>query len=68
MIQKESLIIKDREVLKEVVDITRQNIVRALMHDPLTAEEIADKVDFPQKKIYYHLKKLESVASFNQKM
>ena len=62
MIQKESLIIKDREVLKEVVEITRQNIVKALMHDPLTAEEIADKVDFPQKKIYYHLKKLESVG------
>jgi|TARA_B110000914_G_scaffold147857_1_gene129564 predicted transcriptional regulator len=67
MIQKESLVIKDREVLKELVDITRQNILKALMHDPLTAEEIADKVDFPQKKIYYHLKKLESVGVIQSK-
>ena len=59
MTQKESYIIEDREVLKEIVDITRQKIVRALYDDPLTAEDIANKVDFPQKKIYYHLKKLE---------
>ena len=67
MIQKESLVIKDREILKELVDITRQNILKALMHDPLTAEEIADKVDFPQIKIYYHLKKLESVGVIQSK-
>ena len=67
LIQKESLIIKDREVLKEVVDITRKNIVRALLHDQLTAEEISDKIDFPQKKIYYHLKKLESVGIIQSK-
>ena len=60
--QKESYIIEDREVLKEIVDITRQKIVRTLYDDPLTAENIADKVDFPQEKIYYHLKKLESVG------
>ena len=60
--QKESFIIEDREVLKEIVDITRQKIVRALYDDPLTAEDIADKVDFPQEKIYYHLKKLESAG------
>ena len=60
--QKESFIIEDREVLKEIVDITRQKIVRTLYDDPLTAENIADKVDFPQEKIYYHLKKLESVG------
>ena len=60
--QKESFIIEDREVLKEIVDITRQKIVRALYDDPLTAENIADKIDFPQEKIYYHLKKLESAG------
>ena len=60
--QKESYIIEDRTVLKEIVDITRQKIVRALYDDPLTPEEIADKVDFPQGKIYYHLKKLESAG------
>jgi len=60
--QKESFIIEDREVLKEIVDITRQKIVRALYDDPLTAEDIAAKVDFPQEKIYYHLKKLESAG------
>ena len=60
--QKESYIIEDRAVLKEIVDITRQKIVRALYDDPLTPEEIADKVDFPQGKIYYHLKKLESAG------
>ena len=60
--QKESFIIEDREVLKEIVDITRQKIVRTLYDDPLTAENIADKIDFPQEKIYYHLKKLESVG------
>jgi len=60
--QKESFIIEDREVLKEIVDITRQKIVRTLYDDPLTAENIADKVNFPQEKIYYHLKKLESVG------
>ena len=49
--QKESFIIEDREVLKEIVDITRQKIVRILYDDPLTAENIADKVDFPQEKI-----------------
>ena len=60
--QKESFIIEGREVLKEIVDITRQKIVRVLYDDPLTAENIADKIDFPQEKIYYHLKKLESVG------
>jgi predicted transcriptional regulator len=60
--QKESYIIEDREVLREIVDITRQKIVRALYDDPLTAEDIANKVDFPQEKIYYHLKKLESAG------
>ena len=60
--QKESYIIKDRAVLKEIVDITRQKIVRTLYDDPLTAEDIANKVDFSQEKIYYHLKKLESVG------
>lgn len=60
--QKESFIIEDRAVLKEIVDITRQKIVRALYDDPLTAEDIANKVDFPQEKIYYHLNKLESVG------
>ena len=60
--QKESYIIENREVLKEIVDITRQKIVRALYDDPLTAEDIANKVDFPQEKIYYHLKKLESAG------
>ena len=60
--QKESYIIKDRAVLKEIVDITRQKIVRTLYDDPLTAEDIANKVNFPQEKIYYHLKKLESVG------
>ena len=60
--QKESFIIEDRAVLKEIVDITRQKIVRTLYDDPLTAEDIANKVDFPQGKIYYHLKKLESVG------
>lgn len=62
MTQKESFIIEDRAVLKEIVDITRQKIVRALYDDPLTAEDIANKVDFPQEKIYYHLNKLESVG------
>ncbi len=60
--QKESFIIEDREILKEIVDITRQKIVRVLYDDPLTAENIADKIDFPQEKIYYHLNKLESVG------
>jgi len=60
--QKESFIIEGREVLKEIVDITRQKIVRVLYDNPLTAENIADKIDFPQEKIYYHLKKLESVG------
>ena len=62
LIQKESFIIEDRAVLKEIVDITRQKIVRTLYDDPLTAEDIANKVDFSQEKIYYHLKKLESVG------
>ncbi len=62
LIQKESFIIEDRAVLKEIVDITRQKIVRTLYDDPLTAEDIANKVDFPQEKIYYHLKKLESAG------
>lgn len=60
--QKESYIIKDREVLKEIVELTRQKIVRTLYDDPLTAEEIAEKINFPQEKIYYHLKKLESAG------
>ena len=60
--QRESFIIEDRAVLKEIVDITRQKIVRTLYDDPLTAEDIANKVDFSQEKLYYHLKKLESAG------
>ena len=32
--QRESFIIEDRAVLKEIVDITRQKIVRTLYDDP----------------------------------
>jgi len=62
MTQTDSYIIEDRKVLKEIVDITRQEIVRELYDKPLTAEEIAKTINFPQEKIYYHLKKLEAAG------
>ena len=62
MTQTDSYIIEDRKVLKEIVDITRQKIVRKLYDKPLTAEEIAKTINFPQEKIYYHLKKLEAAG------
>ena len=62
MTQTDSYIIEDRKVLKEIVDITRQKIVRELYDKPLTAEEIAKTINFPQEKIYYHLKKLEAAG------
>jgi|TARA_B100000315_G_scaffold259841_1_gene317601 DNA-binding transcriptional ArsR family regulator len=62
MTQTDSYIIKDRKVLKEIVDITRQKIVRQLYDKPLTAEDIAITINFPQEKIYYHLKKLEAAG------
>ncbi len=60
MNQIESYIIEDRKILKEIVAVTRQKIIRELYHNPLKAEDIASKINFPQEKIYYHLKKLES--------
>ena len=62
MTQTNSYIIEDRKVLKEIVDITRQKIVCQLYDKPLTAEDIAITINFPQEKIYYHLKKLEAAG------
>ena len=62
MTQTDSYIIEDRKVLKEIVDITRQKIVCQLYDKPLTAEDIAITINFPQEKIYYHLKKLEAAG------
>ena len=66
MTQTDSYIIEDRKVLKEIVDITRQKIVCQLYDKPLTAEDIAITINFPQEKIYYHLKKLEALVNPNQ--
>ncbi len=62
MTQTDSYIVEDRKVLKEIVDITRQKIICQLYDKPLTAEDIAITINFPQEKIYYHLKKLETAG------
>lgn len=55
---EEEMVIKDPETLKVVSDARRLKIMRAL-YEPKTPKEIAQSVDIPQTKLYYHLNQLE---------
>ena len=58
--QKDILRIDNIKLLKVISDPIRKQIIDVLYDDPLTASEIADEINFPKDKIYYHIKKLQS--------
>jgi len=37
----------------------QNSIMTVLGGEPLSANDIAEQIDFPRQKIYYHIKKLE---------
>jgi len=58
--QKDILRIDNIKLLKVISDPIRKQIIDVLYDEPLTASEIADEINFPKDKIYYHIKKLQS--------
>lgn len=54
----ERLIIKDLETLKVLADPLRLRILELLIQ-PGTVKQIAEKLDMPPTKLYYHVTKLE---------
>ena len=60
--QKDIIRIDNIKLLKVISDPIRKQIIDSLYDAPLTASEIADEINFPKDKIYYHKKKLQSAG------
>ena len=60
--QKDIIRIDNIKLLKVISDPIRKQIIDSLYDAPLTASEIADEINFPKDKIYYHIKKLQSAG------
>ncbi len=58
--QKDIIRIDNIKLLKVISDPIRKQIIDVLYDEPLTASAIADEINFPKDKIYYHIKKLKS--------
>ncbi|MBU7018990.1 MAG: winged helix-turn-helix transcriptional regulator [Theionarchaea archaeon] len=62
MKRAETLILKDPEQIKVVVDETRRNILSLLRFNDLTVSQIADILQKDQSTIYRHMNKLEEAG------
>ena len=60
-VPKKELIIKDPKAIKALNKPIAQKILKSFYKRPLTAPEIAEKIEFPKDKIHYHIKKLISL-------
>ena len=54
--QKDIIRIDNINLLKVISDPIRKQIIDVLYDEPLTASAIADEINFPKDKIYYHIK------------
>ncbi len=60
---KQSLfLVKDMETLRVMADSLRAQILEMLVREPLTARQLAAKLDLPTSKMYYHLGLLEKTG------
>lgn len=62
MKRAETLVLKDPEQIKVVVDETRRNILSLLRFNDLTVSQIADVLQKDQSTIYRHMSKLEEAG------
>ncbi len=62
MKRAETLVLKDPEQIKVVVDETRRNILSLLKFNDLTVSQIADVLQKDQSTIYRHMSKLEEAG------
>ncbi len=62
MKRAETLVLKDPEKIKVVVDETRRNILSLLRFNDLTVSQIADILQKDQSTIYRHMNKLEEAG------
>ena len=60
--QLDTLRIDNIKLLKVISDPIRKQIIDVLYDEPLSASQIADEINFPKDKIYYHIKKLQSAG------
>jgi DNA-binding transcriptional ArsR family regulator len=56
----ETFVIKELETLKIIADPLRNQICECLALEPLTVRQVADKLGLSPKKLYYHIRLLES--------
>ena len=55
----DEFIIEDLDTLKVLTDNLRVRILRAFGREPRTVKEIAERLDMPHTKLYYHVNLLE---------
>lgn len=58
----DEFVIEDLETLKVLTDNLRVRILRTFGREPRTVKEIAERLDMPQAKLYYHVNMLEKHA------
>jgi DNA-binding transcriptional ArsR family regulator len=51
--------VKDLAALRVIADSQRHRILAALMHEPLSAAALSDRLAIPRTRVYYHLELLE---------
>ena len=60
--QKKIIQITDHKIIKVLKKPFTKKILDCFDEKPKTAGEIANSISFPKEKIYYHIKKLISLA------
>lgn len=58
----DEFVIEDLETLKVLTDNLRVRILRTFGREPRTVKEIAERLDMPHTKLYYHVNMLEKHA------
>ena len=60
--QDEIFMITTVEQLRAIADPLRQRVLEPLLNAPLTATQVAERLNEPPAKIYYHVRELEKVG------
>ena len=55
----EAFVVRDLETLKVIADPLRTQMLEALIREPLTVKQVADKLGLTPSKLYYHINMLE---------
>ncbi|MEO0563891.1 MAG: winged helix-turn-helix domain-containing protein [Chloroflexota bacterium] len=63
--QIDELVIADLDTLKVVADPLRLEIIELIFEHPHTVKQVAEKLDMPASKLYYHVNLLEKHGVIN---